>query len=468
MPHNSDLQRGAFRSKFGFLMAAIGSAVGLGNIWGFPYKMGTNGGFAFLIVYLFLVALVGFVILIVELSLGRTTGKGAIGSYMELSRRFKWLGWLAFLSAFFIMTFYSVLGGYCIRYAVANFGNLIGASFGTGQTDAGNFFASFISNQSASIIYTLVFMIITAGIVMKGVSGGIESFSKTAMPLLFVMLLVVVIRSVTLPGAVEGLRFMFKPNLEPFKTNFFKVLSTASGQMFFSLSLAMGAMITYGSYLQKTDNIVRDAVLIPAADTFIAILAGMAVLPAAFALGGEGAAMAGPKLLFITLQHVFESMGSTGPLFGLIFYILVIIAALTSAISLVEVITAFFLDAADARGKKANRKLTAALVSLSIMLVAVVVAADGLGSTGFPAIMGYIWLDFLDLLSEGIMMPLGALLTAVFISFEYGLPKIAAEVKLGNSRFASYSFFAFSLKFVVPAVLLLVLYGQLKGFGLLG
>ncbi len=449
-------------------MAATGSAVGLGNIWGFPYKMGTNGGFAFLVVYLILVALVGFAILIVELSIGRTTGKGAVGSYMALSRRFKWLGWLAFLSAFFIMTFYSVLGGYCIRYAVANFGDLIGASFGTGELSAGSFFASFIANQTASIIYTLIFMIITAVIVMKGVSEGIESFSKTAMPLLFVMLLIVVIRSVTLPGAEEGLRFMFKPNLEPFKTDFFKVFSTASGQMFFSLSLAMGAMITYGSYLQKTDNIVRNAILVPAADTFIAILAGIAVLPAAFALGGEGAAMAGPKLLFITLQHVFASMGATGPLFGLIFYILVIIAALTSAISLVEVITAFFLDAADARGKKANRKIVAALVSLSIMAVAVFVAADGLGSTGFPTIMGYIWLDFMDLLSEGVMMPLGALLTAIFISMEYGLPNIAKEVRIGNNRFASYSFFAFSVRFIVPVVLLLVLYGQLKGFGLLG
>jgi len=237
--------------------------------------------------------------------------------------------------------------------------------------------------------------------------------------------------------------------------------------MFFSLSLGMGVMITYGSYLSKKEKIVNNAIMIPAADTIVALMAGLAVLPAAFALGGEEAAMAGPKLLFVTLQNVFDAMGAAGPIFGFLFYFLVFIAAITSSISLVEVITAYFLDRAERKQKKGNRKVTALLVSIAIMVLAAVVAADGLGSNGMVQPLGYCWLDFMDLWSEGIMMHLSALLMTIFIGMEYGVDKIADEICLEGNRFKSKGFYKFCCYYVVPVAMVFILVGQLQGFGIL-
>ena len=460
-------KRGNWGSNFGFLMAAVGSAVGLGNLWGFPYKMGSNGGFAFLIVYLLLVLFVGFMVMVGELALGRKSGLGVVGTYKKLSKEVRWLGWLGIASAFLIMSFYTVLGGYVTKYIVVNLGDIFGAGWGSGGMAAGDLFNGLLTNQVESIVYSVIFLALTCIIVMGGISGGIEKFTKYAMPALFVMLLVVIIRSVTLPGAGEGLRFMLVPNLEPLKEDFMAVIASAGGQMFFSLSLGMGAMITYGSYLEKKENIEKNALIVVSSDTLVAVMAAFAILPAAIALGGEDAAMAGPSLLFVTLQDVFAAMGSLGPVFGLIFYILVFIAAITSAISLVEVVTTFYMDKAHAKGQPGNRKKYTILTCLAILVLAVIVAADGLGSNGLWQPLGYCWLDFMDLWSEGIMMPLGALFMCIFIGYEYKVDTLAEEIEQNGNVFKTKKVYAVCCKIVVPLAMFLVLFGQLQTFGII-
>ena len=303
-------EKGQWGSSFGFLMAAVGSAVGLGNLWGFPYKMGMNGGFAFLIVYLILVALVGVIICLAELSLGRKSGKGVVGAYNSIDRKYRFVGWFGWISPLLILGFYSMLGGYCIKYAVANLGDFFNADWGVGGADSAEYFAEFYSNQPQTVIFSLIFVLLTILIVRGGVSKGIEKFSTIAMPALFILLFIVIIRSVTLDGADKGLEFILKPNFEPF-TGFgwISVLASAGGQMFFSLSLGMGITITYGSYMKKSESLERNAILIPVSDTIVAVMASFAIMPAVFAAGLDPAS--GPGLLYVTLQTVFQAMGST-------------------------------------------------------------------------------------------------------------------------------------------------------------
>ena len=461
-------KRATWGSTFGFLMAAVGSAVGLGNIWGFPYKMGQNGGFAFLLLYLVLAIFVGFVAMVAELAIGRKTGKGVVASYQALSKRFSWVGWLGALSPFLIMSFYSVLGGHCLKYMVVNLGDMFNAGFGSNGLNGTDVFVNMITNQGEAILYTAIFLVLTCVIVMGGIKGGIEKFTSIAMPALFVMLCVVIVRSVTLPGAIEGIKFMFAPNFQPLKDNFIGVLATAGGQMFFSLSLGMGAMMTYGSYLNKNENLEKNALLVVVSDTLVALMAGLAVLPAAFALGGEGAALSGPKLLFVTLQDVFAAMGAIGPLFGFVFYTLVFIAAITSAISLVEVVTAYFIDRAQAQGKPDNRGKYTIITCLGIFVLAAIVAADGLGSNGLWQPLGFCWLDFMDLWSEGIMMPLGVLLMSLLIITELKVSTLKQEITLEGNKFTTEKFFTICITVIVPLSMLLILAGQLDGFFGLG
>ena len=246
------------------------------------------------------------------------------------------------------------------------------------------------------------------------------------------------------------------------------VLATAGGQMFFSLSLGMGAMITYGSYLGKHENLEKNALMVVISDTLVALMAGLAVLPAAFALGGEGAAMSGPKLLFVTLQDVFGAMGAIGPLFGFVFYSLVFIAAITSAISLVEVVTAYFIDRAEAQGKPDNRGKYTIITCAGIMVLAAIVAADGLGSNGLWQPLGFCWLDFMDLWSEGIMMPLGVLLMSLLIITELKVSTLKQEITLEGNKFTTEKFFTICITVIVPLAMLLILAGQLDGFFGLG
>ncbi|HKM28761.1 MAG TPA: sodium-dependent transporter [Anaerovoracaceae bacterium] len=472
-------QRGQWASSFGFLMAAVGSAVGLGNLWGFPYKMGANGGFAFLLVYLVLAVMVGFVVMLGEFVIGRKTGKSVWQAYSTLNKNFTFLGIMGTVVPYLILSFYCVLGGYVMKYAVANLGDLFGASWGVGSTASGDFFGGFMTNQTEGVVYALIFIALTALVVVGGVSGGIEKFSKIAMPALFVMLLIVIIRAVTLPGAGEGLEFMFKPNFEPFKDGgWASVVTTAAGQMFFSLSLAMGIMVTFGSYLPKSENLIKQSIIIPAADTTVAIMAGLAVLPAAFALGGADAALSGPKLLFVTLQNVFAAMGSFGPFFGFLFYLLVFIAAITSSISLFEVTTSVFIDRAESKGKNPNRKKATIINAVVIAALAFVVALDGLGSNGvwvpFQSFFTETipvwcdcWLDLMDCISEGILMPVGALCMSLIVGWKLGPKFLEDEITQCGNKFSAEKFIMFCFRFAAPVLLLVVLYGQLVSFGIL-
>lgn len=455
--------KGQWGSRFGFLMAAVGSAVGLGNLWGFPYKMGKAGGFAFLVIYLVLVCLVGVVIMLSELALGRKSGKGVIAAYASLGEKYTVIGWFGWISPLLILGFYSMLGGYCIKYAVANLGDLFGASWGIGAQNSGDYFGNFIVNQPQTVCFTLIFVILTTLIVMFGVSSGIEKFSTVAMPALFFMLVIVIIRSVTLPGAGAGLEFMFKPNWEVFNgTGWITVLAIAGGQMFFSLSLGMGIMVTYGSYMKKDSDLQQSALIIPIADTIIAVMAGLAIMPAVFAKGLEP--KQGPGLLFIILQSVFQDMGKFGPLFGFIFFLLVFIAAITSSISLFEAVGSTVMDRMEAKGKKINRKKVTWGVAIFVMVEGALVALDGLGSHGFPKFLGQpTLLDSFDLVSEGVLMPLGALLTAIIFGWikpEY----LYKEIGNGNPNFKLRSFYHFCIKWIVPPIMVLVLVGQIDSF----
>jgi len=474
-------KRDNFGSNLGFLFAAIGSAVGLGNIWGFPYKMGRSGGFTFLIVYLLLGIFVGFVIMMGELAMGRKTGKGTIGAYKELSKKFKWVGWLAVFAPFVIMSFYSVLGAYCMEYLALNLSNL---AFAGAEVKAGaDLFVAMLTNPFGALMFTVLFMVICYLINRGGVSGGIEKFNSIGMPALFVMLVIIIIRSLTLDGAVEGLKFMFVPGyavaggfIEE-APGLLTVLATAGGQMFFSLSLAMGVMITYGSYLDKGQNLVKNSIVIVIADTLVALMAGLAVIPAAVATYGPSATLSGPKLLFITLQDVFQSMGTVGPLFGVVFYLLVLVAAISSAISLIEVVATFFIDRAEEKGKTPNRNKIVLLICLAIMVEAAIVAVDGLGANGmwvpFQKSLGIVgefndcWLDFMDCLSEGIAMPLGALLMALMVGWEIKPKTLLDELHIGGTDKID-GFFTFCIKFIVPVGMLLILVGQIDTFFHLG
>ena len=474
-------ERKGFGSNFGFLMAAVGSAVGLGNIWGFPNKMGANGGFTFLIIYLLLAACCGLIVMIGELALGRKTGKGAVGAYKILSKKFRWLGWLGILSAFLILFFYCALGGYCIKYVVLNVGNLFGAGFGSNGLNGAEVFGAFMGNQLESVIYGLIFVVITMLIVMGGVGGGIEKVCSVGMPALFISLLVCSIRACTLPGAVDGLKYMFVPGwaLEhgviDKAPDLLTVLSTAGGQMFFSLSLGMGAMITYGSYLNKKENIEKNALLIVIMDTMVALMAGLCVIPGRFALDPTGS-LGGPSLLFVTMQNVFDNM-PLGSVFGILFYLLVVFAAISSSISLLEVIVAHFCDKAREKGKGDKRKAYSLIAAAAVGVGCILVCLDCLGGAGISPfnILGMnpenglpmwsdCWLDFFDCISEGILMPLGALLMCLCIGWEIGPKVVDEEVTLEGQNFKLRGFFNLCVKIITPLGMLLVLYGQIKDF----
>ena len=473
-------ERKGFGSNFGFLMAAVGSAVGLGNIWGFPNKMGACGGFTFLLIYLVLAVCCGFIVMVGELALGRKTGHGAVGAYKVLSKKFSWMGWLGILSAFFILFFYCALGGYCIKYTVLNVGDLFNAGFGSNGMNGGEIFNAFMGNPVEAIIYGLIFVALTMIIVMGGIGGGIEKVCSVGMPALFVALLICIIRACTLPGAVNGLKYMFVPGWAVANgviekaPSFFEVLSTAGGQMFFSLSLGMGAMITYGSYLDKKEHLEKNAILIVVMDTLVALMAGLCVIPGRFALDPEGA-LGGPSLLFVTMQNVFHKMDAVGPIFGILFYLLVVFAAISSSISLLEVVVAHFVDKAREAGKGDKRKTYTLIAAVAVGVGSILVCADSLGNAGIAPwqLLGLesysgwndCWLDFWDMLSEGIMMPLGALLMSLMIGWEIGPEVVKEECEATpGHKMGSYGFFKICVKVITPLCMLFILYGQVASF----
>ncbi len=432
--------RGQWASNIGFILAAAGSAVGLGNIWKLPYLAGANGGGAFVVIYLLMIVIIGSVIMLGEMAIGRNTHLSSVGAYKKLSEKWAFVGFIGVVVGFCILAFYSVIGGWVLNY-IGKY--LIG---GISGAEAGNYFSGFIASTTQPIVWHLVFMVLCCVIVLKGIAGGIEKASKFMMPALFILLVVIAIRSVTLDGAMEGIKFFIKPDFS--KVTIGTVMA-ALGQAFFSLSLGMGAIITYGSYLGNTENLEKNSVIIPAIDTVVALLAGFAVLPAVFAFGFEPGA--GPSLMFITLPSVFDSM-PFGQFFGILFFILILFAALTSAISLLEVVVAFVIDTF-----KIERKKATIIISIILFFIGIPCSLANGPVMKDVLIFGYNFFDFMSFLAENLLMPLGGLLMCIFIGYVWGIDNISDEISCnGKYRFRSKPFFVIMIKYIAPVLIFII------------
>lgn len=414
-------KRDSFGSKFGIIAAAAGSAVGLGNIWKFPYEVGNNGGGAFLIFYLVFVFLIGVPVMISELTIGRNGQKNAIGSFKAISPKKPWflVGVMGIGAAFMIFAFYGSVAGWTLEYIFQSVKN---GFAGKTPDELSGMFDSFIANPVRPLVWQFIFVLLTAGVVVAGVKNGIEKYTKILMPVLLVIILILIVRSVTLPGAAAGLEFLFKPDFS--KINGTVILS-ALGQAFFSLSLGMGTIITYGSYIQKNDNLGVTAVQVSIADTFIAVLAGIAIFPAVFAFGinpsqGEG-------LVFVTIPNIFQQMAG-GYFFSLLFFVLLAVAALTSTISLLEVIVAYFSEELRISRKKAT--IFASLVIL--VLGALCTLSNGGVLADFKIFGMNIW-GLLEYSSADILLPLGGLFIVIFVGFFMGRKRVMEELTNGGS-----------------------------------
>ncbi|KAB3534706.1 sodium-dependent transporter [Alkaliphilus pronyensis] len=434
---NEKKQRDQWGSKIGFILAAAGSAIGLGNIWKFPFMAGQNGGGAFVFLYFAILIVVGFTLMMAELTIGRHTQLSPVGAYRKLKAKWAWVGFLGVLAGFLILSFYSVIGGWVIRYIV----KALTGAFTISDPDAlGGLFGAFITNPLEPLVYHAIFMALTLGIVIGGVKGGIEKYSKILMPSLFVMMILIMIRSLTLDGAMEGVKFLLLPDFSKINGG---VVLAALGQVFFSLSLGMGTMITYGSYLNKDENLVDSSIQIPLLDTAIALVAGLAILPAVFAFGfnPEG----GPGLLFITLPAVFSQM-PLGSLFGVLFFVLVLFAALTSSISLLEVVVAYFVDE-----KNWDRKKSSLVFGLIIFLFGIP-SSLGIGIwSDIRIIAGRDILDSVDFVASNVLLPLGGMLLCIFIGWVWGLDNAFKEVtNNGKIKFPLMNVWGFLVKWVAP------------------
>jgi NSS family neurotransmitter:Na+ symporter len=436
-------KRDSFGSKFGVVAAAAGSAIGLGNIWKFPYITGIYGGAAFLFVYLGFIALIGLPVMLSEFIIGRKSRKNAYGAFAKLAPKSIWkhIGIFGVGAAFLILSFYGVVAGWSIRYIFFSLGSV----FHSDAVSIGHFFESFKTSPIKPLAYQIVFMVAAASIVIIGVQKGIERFSKILMPLLLVIIIVLCLRAVTLPGAGEGLKFLFKPDFS--KLTFEGILS-ALGHAFFSLSLGMGTLITYGSYVKKDNNLLKTAIQVTVADTLIAILAGIAIFPAVFAFGISPDA--GPGLIFKTLPNVFMHMPG-GVYFSIMFFVLLTIAALTSAISILEVVVAYCSEEL-----KIKRHVATVIAAIIITLLGIICSLS-LGIYADYDILGFNVFDLLDFISSNILLPLGGMFIALFIGWKMGVNKVAEELAHGGGLKGIYlSIFMFLVKFVAPIAIFLV------------
>jgi len=456
--------RGAFSGNLGFVLAAIGSAIGMGNLWGFPYKMGANGGFPFLLIYLVFVVFCGVIVMGIEMAIGRKTGKSPVLALGELGKQYKFIGWFGVLSSVIIMGFYTVLIGYAVRYMGGFLVQIFGMN-GFGGMGGTDFFLAYTASPMMVLLFTVITFVVCYLIVAGGIEGGIEKFNKIGIPALFLILIVIIIYNFTLPGASQGLTFMFSSKgmeIAGTEFNFFQAARVAAGQMLFSCSLGMGAMITYGSYLKKDANISTNAWIIPAADTAAALLAGLAIFPAVFAQGQ--APNAGPGLLFITMHDTFTSMGWIGNVIGFLFYLLIIFAGISSAISLMEVSSSHIIDSNTINGKPANRKKAVGIITAIMFVMSIPVCLDQLGAgtiiptfyADFMAAGSKDLLDVYDLLAEGVMMPLGALLMSVIIGWKVGMPWMIDEVEQEGNKFFLKGFFSVCVKYITPIMMAFV------------
>ena len=434
-------------SRFGFIMAAAGSAVGLGNIWRFPYITGKYGGAAFVLIYLAVVIIIGSSVMLAEFAIGRNAQSDAVGSFRKLGGGL-WplVGWMGFFCGFVILSYYSVIAGWTVAYMVKSFGTLM-ASAAAGK--AGDVFGAFVSDPVQSISYHLIVMAMVGGIVYKGISGGIEKSCKVLMPSLFVILLVLIVRSVTLPGAGAGLEFYLKPDFSKITS---EAVLAAVGQGFFSLSLGMGCMITYGSYLGKREYLPTTASTVVFLDTAVAILAGFVIFPAVFAFGIEPGA--GPGLTFVTLPAVFAKM-PFGMFFSFAFFLLLFIAALTSAISLLEVVVTYAIDQLKWSRAKASIVMATAIALLGIP------SALSVGGH-IPQIAGKDFLDAADFLTNNIIMPLGGIFISVFVGWVWADGAKAEVTDNGRTVFPMYTVWLWTCRVIAPVCIAVIFFKGLK------
>lgn len=448
------MERANFGSKIGAILAAAGSAVGLGNIWRFPYEAGNHGGAAFILIYLGCVCLLGLPIMIAEFTVGRrskaSTGKAY--SILAPGTQWKWIGYLGVLAGALILGYYSVVAGWTLEYIVEALGN---GFAGKGAEDFVASFQSFSQDPVRPLVWLAIFLLATHFIVVKGVKKGIERSAKILMPMLFILILILAVCSMTLPNAGKGLEFLLKPDFSKVDQD---VFLGAMGQAFFSLSLGMGCLSTYASYFGSETKLGKTALSVGVIDTFVAILAGFIIFPAAFSVGIQPDA--GPSLIFITLPNVFQQAFGAIPylpmLFSVMFYVLLALAALTSTISMHEVVTAFLNEQFGLSRSKA------AIIVTSFCMVLGVASSLSLGIWSEYTLFGLGCFDFLDFLTAKIMLPLGGLLVAVFVAWYLKRSVSYDEVtNYGLQKAPYFPVYMFILKYIAPVAIAMIFINEL-------
>lgn len=449
----SEQKRSSFTGKIGFVLAAAGSAVGLGNIWRFPYLAAKYGGGIFLLVYIILAVTFGFALMTAEIAIGRKTGLSAIGAFKKLDKRFGFIGILAAVVPAIILPYYSVIGGWVTKFMYEF------VSGGAFETVGDDYFGGFISTTAEPIIWFLIFIGITTVVVMLGVEKGIEKVSKVMMPILVVLSIFIAIYAMFLPGAMEGIKYYLLPDFGKFSAT---TVLAAMGQLFYSMSLAMGIMITYGSYMKKEVNLESSVAQIEIFDTGIAFLAGLMIIPAVFVFsGGTPEALGkGPSLMFVTLPKVFASMPG-GTYIGAAFFIMVLFAALTSSISLMETVVSIACDRFNIK------RIPSCIGVFVISTILGLLSSLGYGVLGNVKLIGMQFLDFFDFISNSVLMPIVALLTCIFVGFVIKPKSVIDEVELCGVEFRRKALFSAIIKYIAPALIVLILITSvLNAFGM--
>ena len=446
-------KRSSFSGNIGFILAAAGSAVGLGNLWRFPYLAAQYGGGIFLLVYLLLVFTFGFSLLILEIAIGRKTKVSSITAYEKLNKKFGWMGILSLLVPVLILPYYSVIGGWVIKYMTVY---LTGQ--GTAAADSA-YFGGFIGQTASPLFMFFLFITITTVVVAFGVEKGVERVSKFMMPILILITIGIAIFVATIPGAGEGIKYYLLPDFSKFS---FKTLCAAMGQLFYSLSIAMGIMIAYGSYVKDDINLNKSVTHIQIFDTFVAVLSGMMIVPAVYIFSGEeGLATGGAGLMFKTLPMVFDSM-PMGNFIGGLFFVLVFLAALTSSISLMEAIVSMFMD------KFKLTRIKAVVFVYASTLILGVPSALGYGIWSHITVLGMDFLTFFDYISNSVMMPILAIATCVLAGWFINLKDIEDEITKNGEEFKRRNVFRVMIKYVAPVFLFIILvFYTLAQFGII-
>lgn len=444
-------KRSSFSGKVGFVLAAAGSAVGLGNIWRFPYLAAKYGGGIFLLCYLILAVTFGFALMVAEIAIGRRTRQSAIHAYGALDKRFRFLGPLASLVPIIIAPYYCVIGGWVTKYL------FVYATGGGAALADGSYFTDFISSVSP-VVWFILFVAVTVVIVMTGVEKGVEKVSKVMMPLLVLLSVGIAVYCLSLPGAMEGVVYYLKPDFSKFSAT---TILAAMGQLFYSMSLAMGIMITYGSYMKKDSHLAASVHQIEIFDTGIAFLAGLMVIPAVFSFTGGADINAGPGLMFMTLPKVFGSIPLTD-LIGSLFFLLVFFAALTSAISLTETVVSILCDLTGIRRR------ASCLVTAAILIGLGTLSALGYGVLSQVQIIGMAFLDFFDFISNSVMMPVVAFLTCILVGYVIRPDTLIEEAQAEGAPFGGKGLFVFVIKYLAPVCIVAILISSvLSAFGVI-